>query len=147
LKPVNIYGSVWFWLKKTVVLVWFSFLHMQFGSVWLIGEKKKKLIWCGYGVVIRPLAGWVVVTPRHWPPLNASHSWIKSAGASHRLMLFSRHVTKSLIPRLRVTELVRGKSAGNNKLLPRHCTLAVKVKSECFFLYFILTGYCLVSKV
>ena len=22
---------------------------MQFGSVWFIGEKKKKLIWCGYG--------------------------------------------------------------------------------------------------
>ena len=31
---------------------------MQFGSVWLIGEKKKKLIWCGYGAVLRPLAGW-----------------------------------------------------------------------------------------
>ena len=32
---------------------------MQFGSVWLIGEKKKKLIWCGYGAVLRPLAGWL----------------------------------------------------------------------------------------
>ena len=60
-------------MKKTVVLVWFSFLHMQFGSVWLIGEKKKKLIWCGYGVVLRPLAGWpfgmrsrgASRTPRH----------------------------------------------------------------------------------
>jgi len=47
LKPVNIYCLVWFWLKKTVVLVWFSFLHMQFCSVWLSGEKKSGFLKTG----------------------------------------------------------------------------------------------------